>query len=138
MSYFIRFLEKLAVIPLQSDNINHFDSFDSSGMTCFSTVVSDSLVIRLYCFVDFAYKINGHAFSQLKYVSMTVLAECFRCGAMITAAYCPLPPLGQCVSQLCASRYEDVVLSLLLGPSGPKTLPELLSECAARVFGQPG
>lgn len=107
-------------------------------MTCFSTVVSDSLVIRLYCFVDFAYKINGRAFSQLKYVSMTVLAECFHCDAMITAAYCPLPPPGRCVSQPCESYHEDVVLSLLLRPSGPKTLPKLLSECAARMFGQPG
>ncbi len=44
-----------------SDNINHFDC---SGMPCFSTVVSDSLVIRLYSFVDWAYKINGHAFSR--------------------------------------------------------------------------
>lgn len=29
-------------------------------------------MIRLYCFVDLAYKINGHAFSQSKYVFMVV------------------------------------------------------------------
>lgn len=53
-------------------------------MACFSTLVSDSLMIRLDCFVDLAYKINGHAFSQLKYVSLVVLDECFCFGAMIT------------------------------------------------------
>lgn len=70
-----------------SDNINHFDC---SGMACFSTVASDSLVIRLSCFVDLTYKINGHAFSQSEHVSMVVLDECFCCGAMITV--CLLPP----------------------------------------------
>lgn len=93
-------------------------------------------MIRLYFFVDLAYKLNARAFS-VKFMSVLVLYECFRCGnnSVLT---CPLAPPGQCISQLCASSYEDDVLSLLLGPSGPETLPELLSECDAWVLGQPG
>lgn len=45
------------------------------------------------------------------------------------------PPPGQRISQLRSSSHEDVVLSLLLRPSGPEALPELLSERDAGVFG---
>lgn len=51
---------------------------------------------------------------------------------------CVTAPPGQRLPQLCESSHEDVVLSLLLRPSSPKTLPELLLERDARVSGQPG
>lgn len=53
-------------------------------MTCFSTVVSDSLMIRLNCFVDLAYTINVHAFSEDENVSV-LLNECFGSDVMKTA-----------------------------------------------------
>lgn len=65
-----------------SGNINHSDC---SGMTCFSTVLSDSLAIRLNCFVDLAYAINGHAFSEYENVSLVVSNECFGYDVMKTA-----------------------------------------------------
>lgn len=45
-----------------SDEVNNFDS---CGMTCFSTVVSDILMIRLYFFVELASKLHAQAFSEL-------------------------------------------------------------------------
>lgn len=54
-------------------------------MSCFSTVLSDSLAIRLNCFVDLAYAINGHAFSECENVSLVVSNECFGYDVMKTA-----------------------------------------------------
>lgn len=48
------------------------------------------------------------------------------------------PPPGQCDPQLRASRHQDAVLSVLLGPGGAEALPELLPERDARLPGQPG
>lgn len=56
---------------------------------------------------------------------------------LIAVCFCPRS-VGQRVSQLCARRHEDVVLSLLLRPSGAEALPKLLSQRDAWVFGQPG